>query len=159
MIDDEFERELIEALPCMDKTASLYQRRGDDSRDIVQEAALRAWANRRQFRGDRFSAWAHTIIRNVAFDLHRRKHAASRPPETPMPDFFDAVDERSSRTHEDLALVMKLVRTLPKPMQVAVETYLADMDKGRNSTNKVRYHRAILIMRAKLCARQKTRAV
>lgn len=159
MLDDEFERELIEALPCMDKTASLYLRRGDDRRDIVQEAALRAWANRRQFRGDHFGAWAHTIIRNVAFDLHRRKHAASRPPEAPMPDFFDAVDERSSRTHEDLALVMKLVQTLPKPMQVAVEIYLAEMDKGRNSTNKVRYHRAILIMRAKLRARRKTRAV
>lgn len=157
MIDHEFEQELIEALPCMDKTARLYLRRGDDRRDIVQEAALRAWANRGQFQGDHFSAWAHTIIRNVAFDFHRRKQAVSRSPETPMPEFFDAVDDKSTHAAEDLALVMKLVRTLPKPMQVAVGVYLADADKGRSSTNKVRYHRAIRIMRAKLGARQRGR--
>lgn len=154
MIDDEFERELIEALPCMDRTARLYLRSGDDRRDVVQEAALRAWASRSQFRGDHFNAWTHAIIRNVVFDIHRRKHAPSRPPETSMPERFDAVDERSTCTHEDDALVMKLVRTLPKPMRVAVEVYLNDLDRGHNSTIKVRYHRAILMMRAKLCARQ-----
>lgn len=159
MVDDDFERELIDALPRMNKTAGMYLRPGDDPRDVVQEAALRAWANRHQFRGDsHFCYWAHTIIRNLVREIHRRKHASTRPTEVSMPDCFDAIDERSTRPHEDWPIVEKLLITLPKHLQVATEIYLHDLDSGATSTNKVRYHRAILLLRKKLHRRRSTRA-
>lgn len=159
MVDDDFERELVEALPRMNKTAGLYLRPGDDPRDVVQEAALRAWANRHQFRGDsHFSSWAHSIIRNVVREIHRRKHASTRPSEVSMPDCFDAIDERLTRPHEDWPIVEGLLSTLPRHLQIATELHLSDSDPGPTSTNKVRYHRAILLLRKKLCRRQSTRA-
>jgi RNA polymerase sigma factor (sigma-70 family) len=151
MLDADFERELVEALPLMEKTASAYLRRGDDRKDVVQEAALRAWANRNQFRGDsKFSAWAHTIVRNVVLEMHRRKHAGCRAQEVSMPNLFDAVDDKRMTMHEDWPVVERLLPTLPKPMQVAVNIRLKGLNAGPTSTNKVRYYRAILILRARL---------
>ena len=44
MVDADFERELIEALPLNGEDRErLLARPGDDRRDVVQEAALRAW--------------------------------------------------------------------------------------------------------------------
>jgi len=151
MVDADFERELVEALPLMERTASAYLRRGDDRRDVVQEASLRAWANRGQFRGDsKFSSWAHTIVRNVVLEMHRRKHAGCRPHEVSMPNFFDAVDDKPMSAHEDWPVVEKLFPALPKHLQVAIEIHLNGLNAGPTSTNRVRYYRAILILRAKL---------
>ena len=106
MVDADFQRALVEALPLMEKTASVYLRRGDDREDVVQEAALRAWANRSQFRGDsNFSSWAHTIIRNVVLEMHRRKHAQCRANEISMPDFFDAVDDKPIPAYNDWPVI------------------------------------------------------
>jgi RNA polymerase sigma factor (sigma-70 family) len=159
MVDADFERELVEALPLMERTASVYVRRGDDRRDVVQEAALRAWANRGQFRGDsKFSSWAHTIVRNVVLEMHRRKHAGTRPPEVSMPNFFDVVDDTPMTAHEDWPVIEELLPTLPKHMQVAIDIRLKDLNAGPTSTNKVRYYRAILVLRAKLRRRGNLRA-
>jgi len=158
MVDADFERELVDALPLMEKTASAYLRRGDDRRDVVQEAALRAWANRDQFRGDsKFSSWAHTIVRNVVLEIHRRKHAGCRPHEVSMPNFFDPVDDKPMTAHEDWPVIEKLLPTLPKPMQIAVDIRLKGLNAGPTSTNKVRYYRAILILRARLRGKRKIR--
>lgn len=158
MVDADFQRALVEALPLMEKTASVYLRRGDDREDVVQEAALRAWANRSQFRGDsNFSSWAHTIIRNVVLEMHRRKHAQCRANEISMPDFFDAVDDKPIPAYDDWPVIEKLLPTLPKYMQVAIDIRLNDLDAGPTSTNKVRYYRAILALRARLFGERETR--
>jgi RNA polymerase sigma factor (sigma-70 family) len=158
MLDSDFERELIAALPLMEKTASAYLRPGDDRRDVVQEAALRAWASRAQFRGDsKFSSWAHTIVRNVVLEMHRRKHAGCRPHEVSMPNFFDAVDDKPTTAHEDWIVIARLLPTLPKHMQAAVDIRLNSLNAGPTSTNKVRYHRAISMLRARLRGKRNTR--
>ena len=159
MVDEDFERELVEALPLMEKSACAYLRRGDDRRDVVQEAALRAWANRGQFRGDsKFSSWAHTIVRNVVLEMHRRKHAGTRPHEVSMPDSFEPVDEKRVIAHEDWPIIENLLRTLPKHMRGAIEIRLSESDPGSTSTNKVRCYRAILILRTKLRCKSKARS-
>jgi RNA polymerase sigma factor (sigma-70 family) len=159
MVDDDFERELVAALPLMERTASAYLRRGDDRSDVVQEAALRAWAHRGQFRGDsKFSSWAHTIVRNVVLEMHRQKHVKRRPHEVSMAaNFFDAVADKRMTAHEDWPLIEKLLLTLPKPMQMAIDIHLNGLNAGPTSTNKVRYYRAILVLRAKLRGKRKTR--
>jgi RNA polymerase sigma-70 factor (ECF subfamily) len=157
MIDAEFERELVAALPLMEKTAGAYLRRGDDRSDVVQEAALRAWAHRGQFRGDsKFSSWAHTIVRNVVLEMHRRNHLGCRPHEVSMANFFDSVADKPASSHEEWPLIEKLLPTLPKPMQMAIDIQLNGLNAGATSTNKVRYYRAILVLRAKLRGKRKT---
>jgi RNA polymerase sigma factor (sigma-70 family) len=158
MVDADFERELVAALPLMERTASAYLRRGDDRSDVVQEAALRAWAHRGQFRGDsKFSSWAHTIVRNVVLEMHRRKHLERRPHEVSTANFFDTVADKSMTANEDWPLIEKLLLTLPKPMQMAIDINLNGLNAGPTSTNKVRYYRAILVLRAKLRGKRKTR--
>ncbi len=158
MVDADFERELVAALPLMERTASAYLRRGDDRSDVVQEAALRAWAHRGQFRGDsKFSSWAHTIVRNVVLEMHRRNHLGCRPNEVSMANFFDTLADKPASAHEEWPLIEKLLPTLPKPMQTAIDIHLNGLNAGPTSTNKVRYYRAILVLRAKLHGKRKTR--
>lgn len=47
-----------------------------DAEDVAQDALVRAWNKRDQFRtGDRFGPWLHRIVTNIALDLlkHRRR--------------------------------------------------------------------------------------
>jgi RNA polymerase sigma-70 factor (ECF subfamily) len=89
--------------------------RRDDAEDVVQEAFVRFWANRR--RADDPVAYLFACVRNAALDWRRsgarrerREHAAAR---SDAPPLFAAELEREERR---LAIEAALA-TLPEPQR------------------------------------------
>jgi len=151
--DQKFGMELEAALPLMRQTARLYIERPDDLDDVVQDAALLAWRHRGQARN--LSAWLHSIVRNAAHTMVRRRHALRRPEEIQM-DALDAVDCRilSAETmvirEEQCAAVHKQILELPARRQASIIIYLnSARDFPVSRLDRVRYLRAVCVLRTK----------
>lgn len=71
---DEFERDLIAALPALRRFALSLCRRGDVADDLVQTTVERAVASRDRYDpSTRLDPWLFRILRNAWIDLGRRR--------------------------------------------------------------------------------------
>src|SRR3954452_24650207 len=93
--------------------------RPDGVDDVVQQAFLSAWrALNRGAEVQEIRPWLYSIVRNEAFDAHRR----ARVQEVPLPDTLVALDppdadtERAARVGETL----RDLRALPAPQREAL---------------------------------------
>lgn len=79
-----FQDELVALLPQLRAFARSLCGKREQADDLVQEAALRAWAARSSFTpGTSMRAWTFTILRNTYFsDLRRQKRQDSLSNET-----------------------------------------------------------------------------
>lgn len=72
-MSDAIKAELRRILPQLRGYARTFQRDAARADDLVQEAVLKAWENRAQFReGGNFKAWVYTILRNAARSQFRK---------------------------------------------------------------------------------------
>lgn len=70
---EDFKRELVETLPHLRAFARGLSGRPDFADDLVQEAAIKAWAARERFEpGTSMKAWTFTILRNHYLSELRR---------------------------------------------------------------------------------------
>lgn len=85
--DEQFRDELLSVLPHLRAFARGLSGRSDFADDLVQEAAIKAWAARERYeRGTNMRAWTFAILRNhYLSELRRNKHHA---------DLDDGVAER-----------------------------------------------------------------
>jgi RNA polymerase sigma factor (sigma-70 family) len=142
---------LLSRLATAYRTATCILRDPDAAEDAVQEAALRAWANRRQLRDpDRVDAWFSRIVVNVCRGELAR--VAKRPPEpieaTPTePGDAWVLREETGRAlarltpEEQIVVALRFGRDLTVP-QIAAHTGL------REGTVKSRLHSAQEHLRA-----------
>lgn len=92
-------------------------RDADLAADAVQEALLKAWNHRDEFRGEAaLDSWIHRIAVNAALDLLRRRKR--RPEEELEEDAFEAGPESSAETEyvqqafdKDLSTAMQRLST------------------------------------------------
>ncbi|MGE0667164.1 MAG: sigma-70 family RNA polymerase sigma factor [Sphingomonadales bacterium] len=71
--DEEFARELQEALPSLRAFGRSLSGSRDRADDLVQETLMKAWAARARFRpGTSFRAWTFVILRNAFLSDRRR---------------------------------------------------------------------------------------
>ena len=96
---DEFERNLIAALPRLRRFAISISRRGDVADDLVQTTVERALAARAQYdTAARLDPWLFRILRNAWID-HTRRHATRGSRSTwrtpPKPQFSTATRDQS----------------------------------------------------------------
>jgi RNA polymerase sigma-70 factor (ECF subfamily) len=147
---------LLLRLPAAYRTASCILRDPDSAEDAVQEAALRAWANRRQVRDPaRVDAWFSRIVVNVCrAELAR---ASKRRPVEPVaqtlaepgpePGEAWAIREETGRalsrltTDEQIVVALRFGRDLTVP-EISLHTGL------REGTVKSRLHSAQEHLRA-----------
>jgi RNA polymerase sigma-70 factor (ECF subfamily) len=66
--------------------------------DVVQEAMLRGWQHSAELKPEQAGSWLHTVARNLAISVYRRRRA--RPREVPLnentvPNADDGVDRMS----------------------------------------------------------------
>jgi RNA polymerase sigma-70 factor (ECF subfamily) len=66
--------------------------------DVVQETMLRGWQHAAELKPEQAGSWLHTVARNIAISIHRRRRA--RPREVPLdenvlPRADDSVDRMS----------------------------------------------------------------
>lgn len=117
-----FQDALAAELPALRAFARALSRNAAQADDLVQEALLKAWANRDRFEpGTNLRAWLFTILRNTFYSLHRKRkrevedvdgeHAArltSKPAQDhhmAMQDFAAALEELVDDQREALILV------------------------------------------------------
>jgi len=142
---------LLSRLPAAYRTATCILRDADAAEDAVQEAALRAWTNRRQLRDpDRVDAWFSRIVVNVCRgELARAsKHALDPGPEPAVePGDAWALREETGRAlarlnpDEQVIVALRFGRDLTVP-QIAAHTGM------REGTVKSRLHSAQEHLRA-----------
>ena len=94
--------------------------REEDTRDVCQEAFLRAFRALKGFRGQaKFSSWLYRITLNLCHDWMRRER---RAPLTQLPEAVDRVDHAAGDTTaesiEDLVVRRDLGRVVSKAMSV-----------------------------------------
>lgn len=69
-----FRTALADQLPPLRAFARSLCRDATEADDLVQEALLKAWANRHRFEaGTNLRAWLFTILRNTFYSLHRKR--------------------------------------------------------------------------------------
>lgn len=70
----EFNNKFFELSPVLNAFAYNLTQNTDDAKDLYQETAFRAMANRDKFMtGTNFKAWAFTIMKNIFINNYRKK--------------------------------------------------------------------------------------
>lgn len=119
---DEFERELIAALPGLRRFALSLCRRGDVADDLVQTTVERAVASRDRFdTRTRIDPWLFRILRNAWIDLSRRR--MTRGIEIEAADAPDAAAVDGTRVTEAVLMLRKTeaaIRTLPEDQREVI---------------------------------------
>src|SRR3954454_10841543 len=117
--EHDFERLVREHRDALARYCRRLGVRPDGVDDVVQQAFLSAWsALNRGAEVDAIRPWLFSIVRNEAFDAHRR----ARVQEVPLPDTLVALDtpdadtERAARVGETL----RELRALPAPQREAL---------------------------------------
>jgi RNA polymerase sigma-70 factor (ECF subfamily) len=70
----DFQHGLLAAIPHLRAFAIGLCGKTDSADDLVQEALVRAWANRAEFQaGTNLTAWLYTILRNAFYSEYRKR--------------------------------------------------------------------------------------
>lgn len=111
MSADLFKAELLEALPSVRAFALSISGNRDQADDLVQEAMVRAWANRDRYAtGSNMRAWLFTILRNAHFSNIRKHKREVEDPEGRFAKRLAGPPEQDSHlAFADLASAFKLL--------------------------------------------------
>ena len=78
MAANEFDRKFDDLTPVLNAFAYTLTQNGEDAKDLYQETAFRAMANREKFKpGTNFKAWLFTIMKNIFINNYRKKVKAN----------------------------------------------------------------------------------
>lgn len=122
MLTSTFDKDIIAALPSLKGFAIKLCRDAVLAEDLVQEAVLKACANRNQFQvGSNFDAWLFTILKNHYFSMSRKngREIGDDTLESVIDTNVGAVSAAEDR--EDYAEVQALLQTLPKEQRRSLE--------------------------------------
>lgn len=99
-----------------------------DAEDIAQEALVRAWGRREQFRtGERFGPWLHRIVTNLALDLlkHRRR-IREEEIEVTMPAAAHLQPEQIAEGRQIARRIGQALDALPPMQRVVASLFLVE---------------------------------
>ncbi|KQT58539.1 hypothetical protein ASG52_21965 [Methylobacterium sp. Leaf456] len=125
LVDPGLREALVECVPPLRVFALSLCGNPARAEDLVQEALVRAWANREKFEaGTNFSAWIFTILRNHFYSECRRTR---REVEDAEGHHAAALTTPAEQEHAvALGSVMALIHTLPAPQRQALLLVGAD---------------------------------
>lgn len=124
-----FEREWIRAAPDLQRACWRWTRGNqEDTNDILQETAFRAYRARHQFRGGSFKGWVVQIARRLFLDSTRR----SNPEDPTDPGKFEGGVEEGERRPSWLG------GSQPSVEPAELETPRLDIDRLRLADHAVR---------------------
>lgn len=119
---DDFERDLVDALPGLRRFALSLCRRGDVADDLVQTTVERAVAARALHDpATRLDPWLFRILRNAWIDMTRR--TATRGTEIDVADAPDAATVDGDRVTEAVLMLRKteaMLLTLPEEQREVI---------------------------------------
>lgn len=108
------------------KVSRLYTNSVEDAQDLFQEIVLQLWRSYDTFKGNsKITTWMYRVALNTAITLFRKK---TRSPQTDELRDFHAADflEDDGEKQQQIALLYKVVKMLPKVERAIVMMYLDD---------------------------------
>lgn len=109
------------------KVSRLYTNSAEDEQDLFQEIVLQLWRSYDTFKGNsKISTWMYRVALNTAITLFRKK---TRSPQTDELHEFHIKDylEDDDEKQQQIALLYKVIKMLPKVERAIVMMYLDDL--------------------------------
>lgn len=109
------------------KVSRLYTNTREDEEDLFQEIVLQLWRSYDTFKGDsKISTWMYRVALNTAITLFRKKTKAPQTNDIEGFQFKDFSYE-SEEKREQVDLLYKVIKMLPKVERAIVTMYLDDL--------------------------------
>ena len=109
------------------KISRLYTNTLEDEKDLFQEIVLQLWRSYDTFKGDsKISTWMYRVALNTAITLFRKKTRSPKTGDIEEFQFQDSADENYER-QEQISLLYKVIKMLPKVERAIVMMYLDDL--------------------------------
>lgn len=109
------------------KISRLYTNALEDEQDLFQEIVLQLWRSYDTFKGgSKISTWMYRVALNTAITLFRKKTKSPQTDE--LMDFHhkDYVEDDEEK-QQQIALLYKVIKMLPKVERAIVMMYLDDL--------------------------------
>lgn len=109
------------------KVSRLYTNSPEDEQDLFQEIVLQLWRSYDTFRGQsKISTWMYRVALNTAITLFRKKTKSPQTDELMDYHHRDYVEDDDEKQQE-ISLLYKVVKMLPKMERAIVMMYLDDL--------------------------------
>ncbi|MDE1172874.1 MAG: sigma-70 family RNA polymerase sigma factor [Parvibaculaceae bacterium] len=117
--DDDFRKEMMEALPHLRAFARSLAGNRDAADDLVQDCLVKAWSARARFRGgSSFRSWSFVILRNIFLSARRRDKFVGEWDEDEMARRLWVPAAQESQL--DLADLQRALMELPQAQREAI---------------------------------------
>lgn len=109
------------------KVSRLYTNTLEDEQDLFQEIVLQLWRSYDTFKGQsKISTWMYRVALNTAITLFRKKTKSPKTDE--LHDFhYQGFDEIDDEKQQQISLLYKVIKMLPKVERAIVMMYLDDL--------------------------------
>lgn len=109
------------------KVSRLYTNSPEDEQDLFQEIVLQLWRSYDTFRGQsKISTWMYRVALNTAITLFRKKTKSPQTDELMDYHHRDYVEDDDEK-QQQISLLYKVVKMLPKMERAIVMMYLDDL--------------------------------
>lgn len=109
------------------KVSRLYTNSPEDEQDLFQEIVLQLWRSYDTFRGQsKISTWMYRVALNTAITLFRKKTKSPQTDELMDYHHRDYVEDNDEK-QQQISLLYKVVKMLPKMERAIVMMYLDDL--------------------------------
>ncbi|SNV41980.1 Sigma-24 [Chryseobacterium taklimakanense] len=109
------------------KVSRLYTNSTEDEQDLFQEIVLQLWRSYDTFRGQsKISTWMYRVALNTAITLFRKKTKSPQTDELMDYHHRDYVEDDDEK-QQQISLLYKVVKMLPKMERAIVMMYLDDL--------------------------------
>lgn len=125
--EQEFAQLIKEHQGLIIKVSRLYTHTAEDEEDLFQEIVLQLWRSYGNFRGQsKISTWMYRVALNTAITLFRKKTRSPQTDEIQEFHYRDFVEDDGEK-NQQIALLYKVIRMLPKVERAIVMMYLDDL--------------------------------
>lgn len=109
------------------KVSRLYTNSPEDEQDLFQEIVLQLWRSYDTFKGQsKISTWMYRVALNTAITLFRKKTKSPQTDELMDYHHRDYVEDDDEK-QQQISLLYKVVKMLPKMERAIVMMYLDDL--------------------------------
>ena len=113
MSKSNFNQKFTELTPVLNAFAYNLTQNHEDAKDLYQETAFRAMANREKFRPDtNFKAWLFTIMKNIFINNYRKKVKSNTIMDSTDNLYYINSGKRSEENQGDTITLIKELKSL-----------------------------------------------
>lgn len=106
----------------------MYTNNLEDEHDLFQEVVFQLWKSYESFKGNsKISTWMYRVALNTAISLYRKSTRTIKTDEWQEKFPQSYLDSTNEESHEQVALLYKVIKMLPEVERAIVIMYLDDL--------------------------------